>query len=147
MHRWTIDRVRGGVRSTPLDDVSCEFPRADERRLGRKHRYGYAAVQVEPTGRNLPTWSGIRRYDVERGSFATHEFGAQSGAGEPLFVPRAGGTAEDDGYVIVLVYDGARNASDFHVLDARDVAAAPIATVRLPHRVPYGFHGNWVPAS
>jgi carotenoid cleavage dioxygenase len=146
MHRWTIDLAGGGVRSVPLDDLSCEFPRADERRLGRKHRYGYVAVQPRPTGRNLPAWSGIRRYDLERSTFETHDFGPASGAGEPLFVPRSGAAAEDDGYLIVLVYDGERNASDFHVLDARNVAGEPIATVRLPHRVPYGFHGNWVPA-
>jgi carotenoid cleavage dioxygenase len=146
MHRWTIDLEAGGVRSVPLDDVSCEFPRADERRLGRKHRYGYAAVQPRPTGKSLPVWSAIRRYDLERGTTETHDFGAACGAGEPLFVPRAGAAAEDDGYVIALVYDGERNTSEFHVLDARNVAGEPIATVHLPHRVPYGFHGNWVPA-
>jgi len=145
MHRWTIDLTGGGVRSVPLDDVSCEFPRADERRLGRKHRYGYAAVEPEPVG-TTPVWSAIRRYDLERGGSVTHSFGRGSGAGEPLFVPRSATSAEDDGWVIVLVYDGVRNASDFHVLDAKDIAGEPIATVRLPHRVPYGFHGNWVPA-
>jgi carotenoid cleavage dioxygenase len=76
----------------------------------------------------------------------THAFGQGSGAGEPLFVPRSATSAEDDGWVIVLVYDAVRNASDFHVLDAKDIAGEPVATVRLPHRVPYGFHGNWVPA-
>ena len=65
---------------------------------------------------------------------------------EPLFVPKRDGAAEDDGYVLVLVYDHERDASDFHVLDARNIAGEPVATVRIPHRVPYGFHGNWVPA-
>ena len=145
MHRWTIDLAGGGVRSTPLDDVSCEFPRADERRLGRKHRYGYAAVEMSPSG-SMPAWSAIRRYDLERGTSETRSFGPGSGAGEPLFIPRSAASAEDDGWVIVLVYDATRNASDFYVLDARNIAGEPVATVRLPHRVPYGFHGNWVPA-
>ena len=145
LHRWTLDLAGGGVRSTPLDDVSCEFPRADERRLGRRHRYGYAAVETNPQS-TIPSWSGIRRYDLERGTFQTRSFGAGSGAGEPLFIPRDAASAEDDGWVIVLVYDAARNASDFHVLDARDIAGEPVATVKLPHRIPYGFHGNWVSA-
>jgi carotenoid cleavage dioxygenase len=29
------------------------------------------------------------------------------------------------------------------VFDARDVALGPVAVGQLPHRVPYGFHGNW----
>jgi carotenoid cleavage dioxygenase len=94
----------------------------------------------------MPAWSAVRRYDLERGRFDTRSFGPGSGAGEPLFIPRSGASAEDDGWVIVLVYDATRNASDFYVLDARNIAGEPVATVRLPHRVPYGFHGNWVPA-
>jgi carotenoid cleavage dioxygenase len=30
------------------------------------------------------------------------------------------------------------------VLDARDVAGPAVATVHLPRRVPFGFHGSWV---
>ncbi|MGH7893036.1 MAG: carotenoid oxygenase family protein [Candidatus Binatia bacterium] len=146
LHRWTIDLAGGGVKSVPLDDASCEFPRADERRLGRKHRYGYAAVAPVTPASGMPAWPGVRRYDLERGTFETRDFGAGSGCGEPLFVPRTAASAEDDGYVLVLVYDQARNASEFYVLDARNVAGEPIAKVKLPHRVPYGFHGNWVPA-
>ncbi len=145
MHRWTIDLAGRGVRSTPLDDVSCEFPRADERRLGRKHRFGYAAVEPAPSG-GIPVWRAIRRYDLARGTSVTRDFGRGCGAGEPLFVPRSADAAEADGWVLVLVYDAARNASALHVLDAQDIAGEPVATVRLPHRVPYGFHGNWVPA-
>jgi len=48
--------------------------------------------------------------------------------------------------VLALTYDQARDASDFYVLDARHIAGEPIARVILPHRVPYGFHGNWVAA-
>ena len=145
LHRWTIDLAGGGVRSTPLDDVSCEFPRTDERLVGRRHRYGYAAVEPgTPSGR--PLWSAVRRWDLERGTFETRNLGAGHGAGEPLFVPRQAASAEDDGWVLVLDYDPERNASDFHVLDARNIPGEAVATVRLPHRVPYGFHGNWVPA-
>jgi carotenoid cleavage dioxygenase len=147
LHRWRIDlRPGGGITSTPLDDTSCEFPRVDERRLGHKHRFGYLAATGPEETERRPVWTAIRKYDLERGTNVERRFGAGNGVGEPLFVPRHAGAEEDDGYVLALVYDQTRNASDFYILDARDIAGDPIAQVRIPNRVPYGFHGNWVPA-
>ena len=60
-----------------------------------------------------------------------------------MFVPTAGDAAEDDGVLIGYVYDGDRDASDLLFLDAGTLETA--AAVHLPARVPYGFHGNWVP--
>ena len=147
MHRWRIDLQAGGVKSTPLDDIVTEFPRVDERRLGRRYRFGYtAAREPELNDGTQPLWTAVKKYDFERGTAETRRFGAENGVGEPLFVPRGEGAAEDDGWVLVLAYDHARNTSDFYILDARDVRGEPVAVVHLPHRVPYGFHGNWVAA-
>ncbi len=147
MHRWRIDLQAGGVKSTPLDDIVTEFPRVDERRLGRRYRFGYtAAREPELNDGAQPLWTAVKKYDFERGTAETRRFGAENGVGEPLFVPRGEGAAEDDGWVLVLAYDHARNTSDFYILDARDVRGEPVAVVHLPHRVPYGFHGNWVAA-
>jgi carotenoid cleavage dioxygenase-like enzyme len=147
MHRWRIDLRGGGVKSTPLDDIVAEFPRIDERRLGRRHRFGYTVAREPDANESArPVFTAIRKYDLERGTTESRRFGAENGVGEPLFVPRTDAAAEDDGWVLVLAYDQARNASDFYVLDARNVAGEPVARVTLPHRVPYGFHGNWVAA-
>jgi carotenoid cleavage dioxygenase len=43
-----------------------------------------------------------------------------------------------------FVYDEATDSSDLVVLDASDMGAAPVAKVKLPQRVPFGFHGSWV---
>ncbi len=145
LHRWRIDLARGGVKSTPLDDITAEFPRVDERLVGRRHRFGYmAAREPELNEGAQPLWTAIKKYDLERGSAETRRFGAGNGVGEPVFVPRTEGAAEDDGWVLALAYDHARNTSDFHILDARNLTGEPVATVHIPHRVPYGFHGNWV---
>jgi carotenoid cleavage dioxygenase len=66
------------------------------------------------------------------------------GAGEAVFVPRAADAGEDEGYLLTFVYDPAADGSELVILDAQQVSADPIARVRMPHRVPYGFHGNWV---
>lgn len=148
LHRWRIDLRRGSVASQALDDRDGEFPRVDERRVGRRHRFGYIAATGPEGNETLhPVFTAIRKYDLDRGTSETRAFGPQNGAGEPLFVPRRGATEEDDGYVVTLVYDHERNASEFLVLDARNVCSEPLARVLLPHRVPYGFHGNWVDAA
>jgi carotenoid cleavage dioxygenase len=116
-------------------------------RLGRKHRFGYMAATGPEGNETLqPVFTAIRKFDLERGTIETRAFGRGNGVGEPLFVPRRAEADEDDGYVLALAYNQSRNASDFMVLDARSINAEPVARIPLPHRVPYGFHGNWVPA-
>jgi carotenoid cleavage dioxygenase len=42
-----------------------------------------------------------------------------------------------------FVYDATADRSDLTILDAASLET--IAVVHLPVRVPFGFHGNWVP--
>jgi carotenoid cleavage dioxygenase len=64
---------------------------------------------------------------------------------EPVFVPRTPDADEDDGWVLAYSYDTATHRSDVVILHAQDFTAAPVATIHLPARVPFGFHGNWIP--
>jgi carotenoid cleavage dioxygenase len=64
---------------------------------------------------------------------------------EPAFAPRIDARGEDDGYVITFVADAATGASEAHVIDARNFSKPPLARVKLPQRVPAGFHGVWAP--
>jgi carotenoid cleavage dioxygenase len=148
LHRWRLDLRGGSVKSEPLDDRDGEFPRVDERTVGRKHRFGYmAATGPEGNATALPVWTAVQKYDLDRGRTETRTYGAGNGVGEPLFVPRHPGAEEDNGYVLLLHYDQARNASEFDVLDARNITGEAIARIRIPNRIPYGFHGNWVDAA
>jgi carotenoid cleavage dioxygenase len=67
--------------------------------------------------------------------------------GEPVFVRAADGRGEDEGWILTVVYDAERDASDLVVLDATSFSGPPVATVHLPARVPFGFHGSWVPTN
>ena len=146
LHRWTIDRTSGHVRSEPLDDRVADFPRVDERRLGLKHRYGYLASAANGF-EGAPTFSQVYKYDHASGRSESHDFGDANGCGEAVFIPRTAAAPEDDGYLMTFVYDAARDTSELVLLNAQHIADTPIARVRIPHRVPYGFHGNWVPAT
>lgn len=138
LYRWTIDRRTGSVSETVLDDTRIEFPRYDERRTGTQHRYTYAVADDDGTGR------AVVRYDVRDGAQQVHRFVPGTFPGEFTFVPAHAGAAEDAGWLIGFAYDAARDVSDLVVLDASDIAAPPVATVALPVRVPFGFHGNWI---
>lgn len=68
-------------------------------------------------------------------------FVVYASVGEPAFVARPGGTAEDDGVVLVpgLGPDG---KSFMAVLDA--AKWKQVAKVCLPYGTPHRFHGLWL---
>ena len=41
-------------------------------------------------------------------------------------------------------FDLAADTTELAIIDATQFEAAPVARVHLPHRVPPGFHGNWI---
>jgi carotenoid cleavage dioxygenase len=138
--RWTLDPASGVVKQERLDDRPQEFPRVDERRVGRPYRYGYTTGAAW-----ADSVSTVIRHDLERGKTEVRPIGPGTGASEPVFVARSQDAAEDDGWVLCLSYDAGRGASDLLVLNAADFTGDPQAVVHLPVRVPVGFHGNWVP--
>ena len=143
--RWTLDRTTGTAREEQLDDHPIEFPRVDERLVGRPHRYAVAAglgYRDEELG--WPT-NTLVRYDRQTGGREIIDFGPGQTAGEAVFVPRADGAAEDDGWYLTLVTDVRNDTSELVVLDASAPADEPVARVHIPARIPLGFHGNWIP--
>ncbi len=145
-HRWTIDLKAGSLRTAQIDEQSSEFPRIDDRLAGYKHRYGYFAGS-KPDRQIGDGFSTLIKRDYQTGRVEMQSLGGQMMPGEPVFVPRSAGASEDDGWVLAVWYDPALNRSELVVHAAQDFAAQPVARVKLQHRVPFGFHGNWVPAA
>jgi carotenoid cleavage dioxygenase len=143
LHRWTFDMKTGAVREERLDDVPTEFPRMHDGRIGQRSRFTYNA-KLAPSP--LVLFEGIVKYDLETGASATHSFGPGRFGSEAVFAPRPGAKDEDDGWLLSLVAS-AEGPSELEVWDARDMAAPPLARVRLPQRVPIGFHACWVDGS
>ena len=61
---------------------------------------------------------------------------------EANFVPRVENAAEDDGYLISIVYNHARKKSEVVILDAQNMQRE-LAVIPLDHHVPFGFHGGF----
>jgi len=145
LERWTVNPVTRRIGRRVIDPTPQEFPRIDERRFGQSHRYVYT-VSVPPDGNpQLVGATQLYKHDLETGSRLVHEFGDGHLPGEFVFVPASVDAEEDEGWLLGLVINTADETTDLVVLDARTFEAAPVAAVRLPHRIPPGFHGNWFP--
>lgn len=139
--RWVIDGKGGKVERTVLDPDPQEFPRFDERLTGKPYRYAYT-VATNNAGAEFVGDSFLYKHDLETGTRETHDFGTHRYPGEFVFVPY--GEGELDGHLMGLVIDADNETTDLVILDVKDFEGDPVATIRLPHRVPPGFHGNWV---
>jgi 8'-apo-carotenoid 13,14-cleaving dioxygenase len=143
LERWEIDPVAGRTSTTVIDATAQEFPRHAHSVGTREHRYGYSAA-VNDLGNGNFGLGGTLKHDLRTGERTSFDYGPGRGAGEPVFVARQGSTGEDDGWLITFTHANDGTDAGFVVLDAQDVARGPVAEVKLPQRVPFGFHGNWV---
>jgi carotenoid cleavage dioxygenase len=144
LHRWTVDPAANRVREEALDDTPVEFPRIDPAVAGSPHRYGYCVrTGTDPV---RPSFEGLVKYDFARDESVRYDPGEGRSPGEPVFVRAADGAGEDEGWILSVVYDAARDASDLVILDATSFGGPPVATVHLPARIPFGFHGSWIPS-
>ncbi|MEV4826360.1 carotenoid oxygenase family protein [Micromonospora sp. NPDC049274] len=141
--RWTIDLGAGKVAEEQLDDRNTEFPRIDDRLSGLESGFVHTVVAASHP-RHDPVDGALLRYDTGTGAVARHRLAPGRIPSEAAFAPaddRAGGA----GWLMTYVYDAATDTSDLIIVDVDDMTAAPVATIHLPQRVPYGFHGSWLP--
>lgn len=149
--RIELDVRRGTVRRTKLQQRSCEFPVVSPKVAGKKHKHFYClAAQMDHPELWGPAQC-LMKVSVEQGVDApepvavtdTWYAGRRSFPGEPVFVPRPNGNAEDDGWVLLQVYDAGKDRSSLVILDATNVSGGPVAKINLEHHIPPGLHGSW----
>ena len=145
LERWTIDPQRRSVQRRVVDAAAQEFPRSDERRWGQPYRYAYT-IAIPDTGVRIGGDTRLYKHDLQTGTRQVHQFGERRHPGEFVFVPASAEAAEDEGWLIGLVIDMEHATTDLVILDAHSFEAEPVASIRIPHRIPPGFHGNWLTA-
>jgi all-trans-8'-apo-beta-carotenal 15,15'-oxygenase len=160
LERCRIDLATGTVSTERLSERCCEFAMVNPRREGLSCRYGWMAVAERETG-NDPL-QAIKKLDLISGERRVWSAAPRGFVSEPVMVPRPATTAaysgqsaaagdpetakpepaEDDGWVLTLIWNGARCASDLVILDAASMEE--LAVVELPLAIPYGLHGSFV---
>jgi beta,beta-carotene 9',10'-dioxygenase len=139
LRRYRVPLDGGGVTRETIAE-GFELPRINYRRNNaRPYRYVYGTYG--PSGEAGAFLDRIQKCDVNEGDVLEwSEPGCYPG--EPVFVPAPDATGEDDGVLLSVVLDGARQTSFLLVLDAKDLQE--IARARVPHAIPFGFHGQFL---
>ncbi|KAK9072047.1 hypothetical protein SSX86_008479 [Deinandra increscens subsp. villosa] len=152
VEKVTIDLKTGIVSRLPLSTRNLDFGVINPAFVAVKNRFIYCGV-----GDPMPKISGVVKLDVSLSEVdrcecivASRMFGPGCFGGEPFFVAREPDNPnadEDDGYVVSYVHNENTGESSFVVMDAKSPTLEIVAAVKLPGRVPYGFHGLFVKES
>jgi all-trans-8'-apo-beta-carotenal 15,15'-oxygenase len=143
LRRMRVSLERDAIESVLLLDRCVELPRVAPSVETKRHRHVYG-VDFGARGDSEP-FGALVKLDLETGRVDSYLPGDARYAGEGVFVPRAGGTSEDDGWLLTMVFDADRGESALEVLDARAIGDGPVAMCWFDHAIPLGFHGVWVP--
>ncbi|MFK7979516.1 MAG: carotenoid oxygenase family protein [Saprospiraceae bacterium] len=139
--RYRFNLKTGETKEHWIDDAFTEFPLINSRFTGRKSRYSYIQHFDNST---IMRFDGVVKYDTEKDSSKTHWYGEGKFGSESPFIPAENGTGEDEGYIISFVSDERDGTSEAIILDAQNIEKAPLARIKMPQRVPLGFHACWV---
>uniref|UniRef100_A0A0E0B1B2 Uncharacterized protein n=1 Tax=Oryza glumipatula TaxID=40148 RepID=A0A0E0B1B2_9ORYZ len=150
LYQWRLNMKTKAVSGQYLTgtEFSMEFPVINDHYTGLHHSYAYAQVvdSLESSyGVNekvILKYGGLAKLCLEEADNVIaetsedlikteyHGFGKDQFFSGAAFVPRVGGSHEDDGWV--------------HIIDAQTFEGPPVAKIILPQRIPYGFHGTFI---
>jgi all-trans-8'-apo-beta-carotenal 15,15'-oxygenase len=139
--RFELDRSSQQVDRQLIEPRCCEFPTLNPDRVSHPYRYVYLGAAATASG-NAPL-QNILKLDLETGERQIWTAAPSGYVNEPIFVSHPDRSGEDEGWLLVMVYDGAKDRSSVVILDAKNLTIGPIATLHLTHHIPYGLHGSW----
>jgi len=143
MAEYRMNPTTAEVKKTVIDDRwNVEFPRIRPDFIGRFGRFGTATI-MEPKLGGDALFKGFVVYDMlERKTHRTVLYRDGDVGGEAVVIPKPG-TAESHEFYIGTMIRNVREEKSYFVL--YDGETGELTTrIELPHRVPYGFHCEWV---
>tara|TARA_B100000579_G_C22817300_1_gene848595 strand:- start:532 stop:2022 length:1491 start_codon:yes stop_codon:yes gene_type:complete len=139
LKRCVIDINKKSFQLDELSKQCCEFAMVNPSKQGLQAKFGWMAVAENELG-NGPL-QGIKKINLFDKTSITWSAGHRGFVNEPLMVPNPNSEKEDDGWILVVMWNGKREGSDLVILNASDMKE--IALLELPIPIPYGLHGSW----
>jgi all-trans-8'-apo-beta-carotenal 15,15'-oxygenase len=140
-NRYRLNMKTGTLSAERVTEVESEFPTFNPRYAGKRQAYTYTACSI-PNGADS-FFNGFQKIDYEGNSNLVALPPGCYGS-EPIFAPRDGAKAEDDGYLLEVVYNGHEHRSELHIVRAED-PTDQVSRLHLRHHLPHQFHGIFVP--
>jgi carotenoid cleavage dioxygenase len=134
--RWTLHRRATTAHTHVIDATPHGFATSNGESRDAARRFLWT---VGP--------DAVHKHDLITGTRRSHDVGAGRHPGQHVFVADPARSAtEDGGWLVGLVHDVARHATDFVVLDAEAIEQPAVAVAPIPHRIHNGGHGAWISA-
>ncbi len=123
-------------------DHNVEFPSYNSQETGRYTKWAYL-VDHDP---NILRWTGIRKMNTDTGESVGEWSDGHDDCwySEPWFAPADNPKSEDHGYLVTFCWNAKTKVQELQVFDALDINKGPVARIKLPRRLPPGFHACWM---
>ena len=150
-YEWVLDISSGQVvLERKLCQIRCDFPIVSPKMVTKRQQFSYYSTYRARPGDNVPLYDGLVKLDHASLQAVHVQLQPHLSCGEFSFVSRKEAKSEDDGYLLTFVYNDQTRTSELVIYDAKTLVSGNgdkccICRISLPQRVPYGFHGNWVP--
>ncbi|XP_073055358.1 carotenoid 9,10(9',10')-cleavage dioxygenase 1-like isoform X2 [Primulina eburnea] len=166
-YEWRLNTKTGEVKQRYLVEpqFSMDFPFINDKFTGINNKYGYTQVvhSTASAASAIAKYGGLAKLSFEEknlGPFEAEQKGEEYIKAEYHMFPEntfcsgsafiaklgAGTVEEDDGWLITFVHNEDTDISEVYIIDAKNFTSEPVAKITLPCRVPYGFHGAFLPA-
>ncbi|XVF35449.1 hypothetical protein REPUB_Repub18cG0147000 [Reevesia pubescens] len=163
-YEWRLNMRTGHVKERHLTGTKfpMDFPFINGAFTGVKNEYGYCQVRdcIASSSSGMAKYGGLAKLSFEEQNTSIsstlgqaeglikeeyHMLKGNTFCTGASFVPKERGIEEDDGWIITFVHNEDTNISQVYIIDTRNFSSEPVVKITLPCRVPYGFHGAFIP--
>ncbi|GLU01446.1 hypothetical protein SLE2022_187530 [Rubroshorea leprosula] len=139
-YEWRLNMQTGDVKERFLarTEFVLDFPTINQDFVGVQNKFAYTQVvdSIASSTAGTMKYGGLAKlYLIEE---PNTQFSPKEGQGE-------GQIKEDDGWIITFLHNEITDVSQVLIVDTKNFSKEPVARIKLPYRVPYGFHGAFMP--